>query len=65
MYQEQKETLVRMWGFYQKTDILFQRDSEIAMELWSALSPDVIQILDKSNNQVNPYSIDWSLFEAK
>lgn len=65
MYQERKETLVRMWGFYQKTEILFQRDSEIAIELWSALSPDVIQILNKSNNQVEPYHIDWSIFETK
>lgn len=62
MYIERKTKLVQAWGFRPVSELLFKRDSEIATELWSVLDADTIQILDKNTNIVEPYTIDWSLF---
>jgi hypothetical protein len=60
-YQTESDIVIT-WGFNQVSDSLYKRDSSIAEELWSPLNRDDIVILDKSTNQVETYSIDWSIF---
>lgn len=63
MYIERKAELVQTWGFVPVSEILFKRESNIAIEQWCMLDADKIQVLDKRTNQVAPYQIEWSLFK--
>lgn len=56
--------IVESWGFEQIAEYVFKRESDIALELWTALNPDHLHILDKTNDLqlVTDYPIEWDLF---